>query len=70
MKVKDMINQLEQLNPEDECEIYIHHTHKLITETGVDLGGYDYLLIKPTIVDEGNGWKDLVTIECGEVVGC
>ena len=70
MTVKEIIEQLEKLNPEDAISIYIHHTQPTITNNDITLGGFDYFLIEPTIVDKDNGWDGLITIEPGKVEGC
>ena len=70
MKVKELIMQLSNCNLDDEVSIYIHSTQPTITDNDVTLGGFDYFLIEPVVVDKDNGWDGLITIEPGEVVGC
>jgi len=63
MKVKELILQLQQLNPENEINIHlirddVEHTCKNI----------EYVLAEPTVIAI-TGWHGLCTIELGETVG-
>lgn len=63
MKVKEMVLMLSNLDQESELQVHLRDG-----DGPVSLEGLEYILAEPT-VDPFSGWKGLIVIELGDIVG-